>query len=194
MKDIAVASFGTTMPVTAIAIFTVLGLLCTACTSASSDEVYPGPPYGEGVGDTLDNLAMLDLDGEPFEIASLYGGRPSVVVLYVTATWCFTCGPEIAWLNDELPRRPELGALAVVVQDIDFQPATPEDGRLFREEWDVQFPVVVDSEAVTEPLRRSNAIPLNVLVRTADMTIVHRSEGFDEAALEAAIDAASEGG
>ena len=149
---------------------------------------YPPGPYGVGVGDVIDNLALFDLEGRAYDLEATHKGPAKVALLYITATWCFTCGPEIDWLNGRLPASDgDITALAVVVQNPRYEPAQGADGIAFRDAYGVRFETVVDTDDVTGPYRSFAAIPLNIIVRTADMKITYRAEGFDEAALEQAL-------
>jgi len=135
----------------------------------------------------VENLQVYDLDGEPFLLGEQYGSSTPVVIIYLAASWCFTCGPEIAWLNEQATARPELAAYVVVLQNEDFETPQSEDGRRFRDGYDARIPVLVDTDRRFEPLLLSAAIPLNILVRTDRMEIMHRSEGFDSGLLDEAI-------
>lgn len=149
---------------------------------------YPVGPYGAEVGDVIENLGLTDLAGAPSDLEPFYQSDAKVLLLYMAATWCFTCGPEIDWLNERIEA--EAGALdaaVIVVEDHRFERPAAEDGIAFRDRYGVRFATLVDADGVTEPYRAFGAIPLNIVLRTKDMTIAHRTEGFDPDALGPAL-------
>lgn len=164
-------------------------LLVGGCATDATDG-YPGGPYGSSVGATLENYSLVDLEGEPVVMDDLR--TTPVALFYLTATWCFTCGPETEWLNEQLPSRPELSAHAVVFQDADYMAPGPDDGIFFRDENGAEFAVLVDSAQEFSGDLTPDVIPLNLVVRTDTMEIVHRSFGFDADMLDAAFAAALE--
>lgn len=147
---------------------TVLSLcLLSGC---AADPAYPVGPYGSSVGDTVENLQLYDLSGRAFTLDEIHQSEAEVVLLYLAATWCFTCGPEIEWLNEEARARPMFDAYVIVLQNTDFEPATPADGETFRREYDPQIAVLVDQEQRLAPFLLSDAIPLNIVLRTDQIT------------------------
>src|SRR5262245_12393878 len=83
-------------------------VVCCAVAACGSDAgpepqvaapAYPTGPYGTNVGEVIQNLKFVTPEGQPFELESLYRGPMRAVVLYGTATWCFTCRDETEWLN-----------------------------------------------------------------------------------------------
>lgn len=171
----------------------VVSVLLAAQTTVSCAEEghgkwhYPEGPYGTGVGDIIQNLRLSGLDGSEYRLASVYESPDAVAVLYITATWCFTSGPEITWLNGEVAANKGITALTVVVENETYEAASVADGVAFRDAFGVEFPTVVDTNEVMLAYREAAAIPLNLIVRKRDMRIVHRAQGFEQSSLEQAI-------
>jgi peroxiredoxin len=174
----------------------VLALALAGCSSPLLPQegdtqpapVYPNGPYGASEGEVVANIELLDLEGHPQKLASLYRGEAKVVVLYLAATWCFTCGPEIAWLNEKT-KQPDtrVTARVVVVENQHLAPAQVDDGQEFRDHYQPTFPTLVDPSGATMPYRPAGAIPLNLVIRTDRMQIVLSTASFDPAALDQAI-------
>ena len=166
----------------------LVAVMATLMLGACADEAapgYPAGPYGSAVGSTLDNYTLVDLEGASVSVDDLR--TTPVALFYLTATWCFTCGPETAWLNEQLPSRPEVSANAIVFQNRDYAAPGPEDGVYFRDTNEPVFPVLVDSAQEFSGDVTPDVIPLNLVVRTDTMEIVHRSFGFDPDTLDAAL-------
>ena len=149
---------------------------------------YPDGPYGLEQGDVIDALELVDVAGDPVALRMFHGGPAGALLLYVTATWCFTCGPEIGWLNDYAPRLDgDLVAMSVLLQNKEFKDATAADAVAFSEGYGAQFPTVLDPDGELDEVRQEAFIPLNLLIDTASMRITLRETGFDDEALDGAI-------
>ncbi|MBN4050152.1 redoxin domain-containing protein [Desulfobulbus sp. AH-315-M07] len=170
------------------------GLGCsseTAQTAGSPDpgSPYPGGPYGFEQGAVIGNLQLETPAGDTFSLDSLYDGDGKAALLYVTATWCFTCGPEIDWLNDYAPRVDgRLDAMSVVLQNKQFQDATAEDAAQFDQGYGPVFATLLDPNGALDVFREEAFIPLNVLIDTATMRITYRAVGFSKPTLTQEID------
>ncbi len=157
-------------------------------TGAPPPPAYPDGPYGLEQGDVIGDLELVDVAGDTVAMRTFHGGPAGALLLYVTATWCFTCGPEIGWLNDYAPRVDgDLVAMSVLLQNKQFEDATTADAVAFSEGYGAQFPTVLDPDGELDELRQEAFIPLNLLIDTASMRITLRETGFDDAALDEAI-------
>jgi hypothetical protein len=124
----------------------------------SGEDVYPeGSPYGEGTP------------------------KPTVLMMTVGAGWCGPCKQEAA---ETLP--PEYAALAprglelmVVMADtaVPGEPAgfTELDGWI--NQFDVNYPAVIDPKRLTGSLFNAGAFPSNALIDTSTMKIVESIQG-----------------
>ncbi len=174
-----------------LALALLLPVACSETEDApATSSSYPEGPYGSLVGDTLPNFTLHDLQDQRWNSGALHAGDAEVAILYLTANWCFTCGPEVEWLNERMGTDKRVVGVAIVMENEHMALASPEDGVKFRDRYQPRFPVLVDPEGVVQPLRRSEAIPLNLVVRTDTMKIVARLETFDRTALEQSITAA----
>ena len=163
--------------------------LLTGCGSGSDDgAAYPAGPYGLKQGDTIAAVRLFDSDGKAVDVGSYYRGRAPALLLYVTATWCFTCGPEVGWLNDYAARTSgDLAAMSVLLQNKQFEDATAADAAAFSDGYGAEFVTLLDPEGAFDLFRQQAFIPLNLLIDTSTMRITLRETGFDRASLEAAI-------
>lgn len=150
------------------------------------------PEYGGEVGQVLPELKLLGLDGQAYSTSQLRDEGQEIGLLYVTATWCFTCGPEIDWINERLAEGDlAFAPLTIVVEDEVYAPAGVEAGQAFVQTYGPEFRTVADPDQVMSPYRDANAIPLNLVLELATMKILHRSQGFTEEDLRAAIEGAN---
>ena len=164
------------------------------CSSESDGSVgdqplaYPSGPYGFEQDDVIANITLRTAEGEPVTLGSFQQGSVRAVLLYVTATWCFTCGPEIGWLNSYGPRLDgDLASMSVLLQNQAFEDATAEDAIEFGEGYGSEFSTLLDPDGELDVFREEAFIPLNILVDTSTMRITLRKTGFDEPLLDGAI-------
>ena len=164
---------------------------CSSDDEASSGGdpvVYPSGPYGFEQDDVIPNITLRTTEGEPVTLASFHQGQVRAVLLYVTASWCFTCGPEISWLNTYGPRLDGVFAsMSVLLQNKQFEDAAAADAIEFGEGYASEFSTLLDPDGDLDLFREEAFIPLNILVDTSSMRITLRKTGFDEALLDGAI-------
>ena len=151
-----------------------------ACGVAAppSDFAYPAGPYGVGVGDTVEDLTLEDCDGNVVSLGGVLA-HGELVLLNVGAGWCQPCIEETTTLNAHIFEpycREGLRVVQVLFQDQNANPATKLFCREWREQYGLDFPVLVDPLFVTERYFDAVVTPLNLLIN-ADGTIVYRSEG-----------------
>lgn len=175
----------------------MLGLAAMGCSdgpessaTAGDPPGYPPGPYGVEEGDTIADFQLETSTGDSFALSSLYRADAEVAVLYVTATWCFTCGPEIDWLNDYPPRvSGRIVAMSVLLQNRAFEDATAADAAQYAEEYGPLFATLLDPHGDLDVFRGGNLIPLNLVIDTRAMRITHRAYGFDRTSMEQAVEA-----
>lgn len=140
---------------------------------------------------SLDHMPAGDFrlaSGDAVGWDALADNGKALALIYVTATWCFTCGPEIEWLNEQLSADLPYVPVVVIVENSEFAVAAPRDGQIFQASFEPAFPLWVDTESLLLPYRRVGVVPVNFVVRLADLSIVDRFEGFTEERLEQAIE------
>lgn len=120
-----------------------------------------------GPGDSLPELDLPALDGEPIELEDLRGDRP--VVLNFWATWCAPCVHEIPTLR-ELHRSGAVEVISVSVDDGGAEVVRP-----FVAEHGIEYPVLLGDVGYLQSLG-AVAIPFT-LVADGDLRIrrVHRN-------------------
>jgi hypothetical protein len=124
------------------------------------------------------------------------GANGELLLANAAAIWCTACKTEYRGsrdapsLGEHLGERYDAGfrVLGTLFQDTDGRPATTEDGALWAQQFDVDFPFVIDPTfqlgAFTSP---SNA-PFNLLVDLRSGQIVLKLEGDQGAVLFAEVD------
>lgn len=161
---------------------------CSSTSSSSPSTEYPAGPYGVGEGDTIANLVFTDLGGRSVELASMRGGDKRALLLYATGTWCFSCKPEVAWLNGKIASGDtDVLPLAVVLEDNRYERADGPTARRWSEALDAKFQVVVDPNGALDSFRASGVVPMNLVIDTRTMRIVHAQYEFDPKALDEAL-------
>lgn len=154
-----------------------------------ADTTYPGGPYGVDAGDTVANLSFVALDGATMQLADYYQREQDLLLLYATATWCFTCKEEVSWLNDVSETHPDrIAALGTLLEDKAFNKADVADAEDFIDGFGVLFPIVLDADGALDEFRDAGVIPVNLVIDTGTMKIVHQEFGFDSAQMQGVLD------
>ncbi len=151
---------------------------------------YPPGPYGIAVGDRLENLRFLGIDGATLALSSFYADT-SVKLLWVFAAsgWCSVCAIEAAALpriwNEYNPQG--LQILGAVFEDVAYNPATVTYAASYARRYRWPFPGAADQPFVLGRYFDKAATPLNMLVDLTDMTIARMETGWDEASMVARV-------
>lgn len=170
------------------AVICVAWIAACSPTASSAAADYPVGPYGVAEGDTIANLAFAHLDGRRLALGGMYHGEKRALVLYATGTWCFSCKPEVAWLNGKIASGDsDVLPLAVVLEDNRYQRADAPTARRWADSLEVKFETVVDPSGALDSFRTSGVVPMNLVIDTRTMRIVYRQYEFDPKALDAAL-------
>jgi len=157
--------------------------------AGGADATYPGGPYGVDAGDTVANLSFVTLDGATMQLADYHEGEQDILLLYATATWCFTCLEEVTWLNDMSETHPSrVAALGTLLEDKEFNKADVADADEFIDGFGVRFPIVLDADGALDDFRDAGVIPVNLVIDTKTMKIVHQEFGFNIAQMQGVLD------
>ena len=152
---------------------------------------YPPGPYGVAVGDRLENLRFIDIDGAAFELADIYADDSvKLLWIYATAGWCSVCGVESAALPALWTTyHPQgLQILAVVFEDASGNPAGVAYARNYASRYRFEFPTVADEPFVLGRYFDKAATPMNMLVDLTDMEILDIVMGWDASGLESSVE------
>lgn len=167
---------------------TVWGMLFAGCASEGTPIDYPHGPYGVNAGDTIENLALQDLDGKPFELSSVYKGKARAVLLYATGTWCFTSRQETDWLNQKIAAgRADMLPIAVLLENNRNERADATSAKEWGRSFGVTFLTLLDGDGRLDGFRSSGVIPLNLVIDASTMQIVYSRYDFDPKSLDAAL-------
>lgn len=151
---------------------------------------YPAGPYGIAVGDRLENLRFIDIDGNALELADLYADTSvKLLWIYATAGWCSVCGIESAALPGVWGTyHPQgLQILAVVFEDASGSPAGVSYARSYATRYRFEFPSVADEPFVLGRYFDKAATPMNMLVDLTEMEILEIVMGWDASGLESSV-------
>ncbi|HLV21225.1 MAG TPA: TlpA disulfide reductase family protein [Polyangiaceae bacterium] len=173
-------------------------LLATEPTASPS--TYPPGPYLSEVGSTLENFSFsgwrdpvaAGFDPSALEVIRMSdfydpaGARGLELLLVNTAAiWCQACRVEHRTLPE---RRAELRArgfevLSGLFQDASADPADIQDLQTWVEQFEIDFPMVLDPEFQLGKYGSAEAAPINLLVDVRSMRIIERFVGDQEAVM-----------
>jgi hypothetical protein len=158
--------------------------------TTTGEASYPAGPYGTDVGDVVENLSFVDENDTPVELEPFYGGPQRALVLFGTAAWCAVCIDEAEQLTITLASQGDkVIPLGVLYEDALGEQPTAAVALGYNNAVDA-FEFVADpSQRFSDFFDPAGALPRMLLIDTATMTLVYKTQGFDEQALLAAIDA-----
>jgi hypothetical protein len=163
--------------------------LDTGESETGEDEAgYPSGPYGMEVGDVVENLSFVDRDAVTVTLEQLRAEPQRGLLLFGTAAWCAVCIAEAEELTLTLADQSEtLLPVGVLYEDALAGPPTAELAAGYNDSVDA-FEFVADpSQRFNDYFDPSGQLPRLLLIDTATMTLVYKSQGLDEAALLDAI-------
>ena len=111
------------------------------------------------VGTPAPDFASVDLSGQPISLESLRG---RVVFVNFWATWCAPCRTEAPSL-ERLYRRLKPEGFEILAVSID-KPETREAVGAFQTEFELSFPVLLDSEQEIYQAFKATGVPETFLV------------------------------
>jgi thiol-disulfide isomerase/thioredoxin len=172
--------------------FALAALLLTACgggdggdTSDVAGDTDPG--NGSLVGQTLPSLTFKDpATGQDVTTASFAGSATvKALLLNASAGWCAVCKQEAPELVDWHEQYGAAGLTILYTVFEDAEGGTPTDA--FVQGWcgslDLPFACLQDPAFAAggglSPYFDHGSAPLNLLVRTSDLTVVYAATGFD---------------
>jgi len=118
------------------------------------------------------------------------------VLLFGTAGWCQFCTQEAQWLNGIYESLQDIDGeghrievIAMVFEDDFGATATGEYAEAYARYKGLLFPAVADSCKWSLDYFDAAAAPGNIFISREDMVVEQVLQGFDQSALERAIDA-----
>ena len=126
--------------------------------SVTEDLVFAEVETGIDVGQKASPFKLLTVDGKEIELGSFAKDR--VTLLVFGATWCPACRHEIPILKEYYS---ELKDDGLNVLGIDIQESVKKVKSLIKK-MEINYPVVLDSDAKVARLYKVVGIPLNIIL------------------------------
>ena len=133
--------------------------------SANDNIVFAEAESGVNVGQKASPFKLLTVDGKEIELESF--AKDKVTLLVFGATWCPACRHEIPVLKEYYN---ELKDDGLNVLSIDIQESETKV-KSFIEKMQINYPVVLDSDAEIAMLYKVVGIPLNVILDKDGMIV-----------------------
>ena len=146
---------------------------------------YPCPPYGENIGDTIEDLGFIPVNSYAQEYTDMDGilylhnfyqkeGLKGLFI-YVAAGWCPVCSLESADLQTLYEEYHSQGIefLGIIFEDNEGRTVTVEYGSDYAEYYGWQFPAAIDIPFITGKYTDSSALPFNMFIDLSTMKIVY---------------------
>jgi hypothetical protein len=155
------------------------------CESGSTAaQPYPACPYGVAKGDVMANHHFQDAHTGATVSLSDFVGQGKLLLVTAAAGWCSNCIEETQALRPMYEQlHPQGLELAYVLfEDYNFNPP----GQAFGVGWCTQYSTpscLLDLDFQEGGLAQyfdPSTAPLNLLVRTSDMTILYKNVGQDD--------------
>ena len=149
-------------------------------TGTGSDADYPAGPYGKVVGETMENLALADCEGNQVSLKDYYPDAKAILISH-SAGWCNPCRAEAPTMQGWYEKYKDQGfvILLPLYQNNSYQPADAEFCVSWRDQYNQTFPVLLDPENLLGPYHPdfpTTNMPLNIMLNK-DMKITFINEG-----------------
>jgi peroxiredoxin len=144
---------------------------------------YPAGPYGTHIGDRIQNLTFLTVDGTNVSLRDYYQDTTrKLLLVYQTAGWCSACAYESRHLNGIYTSywSRGLSIMAAVFEDDYGYPATREYAQEYARTYGFLFTTVVDSPSQLNAYCHEELSPMNLLIDLSTMNIVDIQYGYDD--------------
>jgi len=175
-------------------------LLLAACGGADPTPpmtagprgAYPAGPYGIDKGAIIENLALVNSDGQSISLESIYkDGANKILLITTSAGWCTACIEEQPLL---IERHNTYGARGLYIMIASFEddqsrPATPAYASQWKRRYSLPFTVVADQQFVFGRFYDKATTPMVMLVDVAEMKILAKTIGFDKSVIDAILGA-----
>lgn len=151
---------------------------------------YPSGPYGTAIGDTIEDLPMIDSDGSPLSLGDFYADEANkVLIIYNTVAYCQSCAAktaELTALNNEYGSR---GLMPVVplYENTQYLPAEADDAAQYKTRLGLQFPVTADGPGVFHRYFSELAYPMVMIIDVETMTILYKETSWQRAQVDSVI-------
>ena len=156
----------------------------------SDREVYPVEGIGLKEGSVIRDISFKTDDGSAFSLGDVFADPTNrILLLTTTADWCSACKEEtgkLAALHDEYAGK-GLVVMAAMFEDGDFEPATVDNVRRWKEKYKTKYRVVLDEGFQLSQYYDRAQTPMNMVVDVDTMTIKRIMTGFDESAIRALV-------
>jgi peroxiredoxin len=146
--------------------------------SANDNTVFADVETGVSVGQKASSFKLSTVDGKALELESFAKGK--VTLLVFGATWCPSCRHEIPILKEYYNELKDdgLNVLAIDIQE------SEKKVKSFVEKQQINYPVVLDSNAKTAMLYKVVGIPLNVILDRNGVIVYKENRPPDKEILE----------
>ena len=157
---------------------------------ATTREGYPAGPYGLTENSKLANESFLGVDGEAFDLQSIYAqGGNRLLLLSTSAGWCTVCieeQPKIQALYDQYKGK-GLAVVVAIIEDANYLPAQATHAADWKSKYDLTFDVVADSDGALAAYYDPQLTPMNMIVDVSSMKILWLTTGWDQSTVEAIL-------
>lgn len=182
-------------------LFALLAPLFLSCDDAGEDadvsdvvvaprEGYPAGPYGLTENAILANESFVDVDGNPFDLQSIYlENNNKLLLISTSAGWCTVCieeQPKIQALYDQYKAK-GFAVMVAIIEDASYLPAQATDAAAWKSRYNLSFDVVADSEGALAAYYDPQLTPMNMIVDVASMKILWLTTGWDQSTVEAIL-------
>ena len=165
---------------------------------------YPAGPFGTSPGSVIANLTMsgrrddnkngsITEDAErPIKLGDYVGADTKILAVIVGAEWCAPCQAEqpelVALWKDYKTANKGVAFLEIVAQNSNSSTGDLATLDRWAGKFKIPFDMAADPQSVLGPYYNLNSFPMQMVVRTSDMTIQGLSNGPPMGWLKSQID------
>ena len=151
---------------------------------------YPEGPYGDAVGDVVDNLLfMTDKgDGTSFEFIR-QSAQSGLLVIFSTAAWCGRCAgdmPDLIALH-EAHHANGLHMRVSLFESAEYDQPEVRDAQIYQRGNQLPFDVLVDANAQLHRFFDDFSLPMVLVVELSTMRLLYATIGWQRAEIEGLV-------
>jgi hypothetical protein len=165
---------------------------------------YPCGPYGYWQGSTIQDVELVgqrDSNGNgvidsgdavvPIHLSDYFQNKSTKAIFVgVAAGWCGPCKMEQPGLVSASSKyKTQVGFLEALIEDASGNPAdTTFVDSVWAARYQIPFDLAADPASVLGPYYAQGAFPMQMVIRTSDMSIQYQSNGAPLSEVQTAID------
>lgn len=156
----------------------------------SGGAPYPEGPYGDAVGDVVDNLFFMTDKGDETSFGSIrQSAQSGLLVIFSTAAWCGRCAgdmPDLIALH-EAYNASGLQMRVSLFESAEYDQPAARDAQIYQRGNQLPFDVLVDANAQLHRFFDDFSLPMVMVVELSTMRLLYAKIGWQRAEVDGLV-------